>query len=266
MEKFEILEKYKKEEDRLLVAKLFDKISAVQKQNKIQYTDFLSPIELQILKKVLNMILYKKYLIYGGIDGAQRNIIILYPDKLEDIFNSNQFDFNTICNTIRISHLKEKMEHKHYLGGLIKLGVKREKIGDIIVEKDGADIIVLKEITQFLFSHLQELTRFKSANINILNIQETRKKEQEFIEFKIIVSSLRLDNIISELAKTSRSKANEIINDERVFINYENEYKNTKAIKEGDIITIRGIGKFIINEIAGNTKSGRFVIIIKKFV
>ena len=266
MEKFEILEKYRKEEDRLLVAKLFDKISAVQKQNKIQYTDFLSPIELQILKKVLNMISYKKYIIYGGGAEAQRNIIIFYPDKLEEIFANSQFDFNSICNTIRISNLPEEMEHKTFLGGLIKLGVKREKIGDIIVEEDGADIIVLKEISQFLITHLQELTRFKNACINIVNINETRQKEQEFSEFKIIVSSLRLDNIISELAKTSRSKANEIIENERVFINYENENKNTKAIKESDIITIRRIGKFIVSKIAGNTRSGRFVIIIKKFV
>ena len=158
------------------------------------------------------------------------------------------------------------MEHKTFLGGLIKLGVKREKIGDIIVEDDGADIIVLKEISHFLIMHLQELTRFNNACINIVNINETKQKEQEYSEFKIIVSSLRLDNIISELAKTSRSKANEIIENERVFINYENENKNTKAIKEGDIITIRGIGKFIVSQIAGNTRSGRFVIIIKKFV
>ena len=144
MEKFEILEKYRKEEDRLLVAKLFDKISAVQKQNKIQYTDFLSPIELQILKKVINMISYKKYIIYGGVEEAQRNIIIFYPDKLEDIFNNNQFDFNSICNTIRISNLPEEMEHKTFLGGLIKLGVKREKIGDILVFENRCRYINIK--------------------------------------------------------------------------------------------------------------------------
>ena len=266
MEKNEIIEKYKKEEERLLVSKLFDKINAVKKQNKIQYTDFLSPIELQILKKVLNLLQYKDYVIYGGVEEAQRNLIVLYPNKLESIFKNNQFDFNTICNTIRITNLPEKIEHNRYLGGIVKLGVKREKVGDIIVDENGADIIVLKEITKFLITNLQELTRFKNASIYMVNLNETIRKEQQFSELKIIVSSLRIDNIVSELAKTSRNKAIQIIESERVFVNYENEFKNTKSVNKGDIITIRGIGKFVIDDIAGNTKSGRFIIIVKKYV
>ena len=266
MEKNEILEKYKKEEDRLLVSKLFDKISDVEKQNRIQYTDFLSPIELQIAKKVLNYLSYKRYRIYGVIPNSQRNIVVFYPEKLDKVFDEEKFDYNSVCNTIRIGNQVEQLEHKMYLGGLIKLGVKREKIGDIIVHDNGADVIVLKEITKFLLLHLQELNRFKNSDINVINVKDTFIKEQEFNEFKIIVSSLRLDNIVSELAKTSRNKANNIIDEERVFVNYENELKSTKAVNENDIITIRGIGKFVINEIAGNTKSGRYVIIVKKYI
>ena len=266
MDKNMVLDKYKKEEDKLLVSKLFDKILVVEKQNKIQYTDFLSPVELQILKNVLNSIGYKNYVIYGVTSNSQRNIIVLFPGKLDEVFKNNNFDFNTICNTIRITNLSEEMEHKRFLGGLIKLGVKREKIGDIIVYEGGADIIVLKEITKFLLLHLQELTRFKNSNIEVIDICDTIQKEQEFEDMKIIVSSLRLDNIVAELARTSRSKANLILSEERVFVNYEGEFKNTKLIKQGDIITIRGIGKFVIDEIAGNTKSGRFIIVIKKYV
>lgn len=266
MEKSEILSKYRREEDKLLISKLFDKISIAEKQNKIQYTDFLSPIELQVLKNVLNYAKYNNYCVCGGIENSERNIIIIYPDKLEDLFKLNEFDFNTVFNTVRIENIQEKMEHKRYLGGLVKLGVKREKIGDIIVSENGADIIVLKEISNFLITHLQELTRFKNSKISIVNINHTMEKKQEFEEYKIIVSSLRLDNIIAELARTSRNKAVDIIEQERVFVNYENEMKNTKQIKENDIITIRGIGKFIASEIAGNTRSGRYVIIIKKYI
>lgn len=266
MDKYEILDKYKKEEDKLLISKLFDKIKMVEKIGKIQYTDFLSPVELQMLKKVLNLIGYTNFKIYGVTENAQRNIVIIYPDKLEDVFRNNNFDFNTICNTIRVSNCEEKLEHKMYLGGLVKLGIKREKIGDIIVCDNGADIIVLKEVTKFLEVNLNQLTRFKNANIEVIDVENTVQKEQEFSEMKIIVSSLRLDNIVAELAKTSRSKASEILKDERVFINYECECKNTKSVKQSDIITIRGKGKFIIDEIVGNTKSGRFVLIVKKYV
>lgn len=265
MDKKLILDKYKKEEDKLLIAKLFDKISAVEKQNRVQNTDFLSPVELQVLTKVLQMGGYTNYTIYGVTEDFQRSIIVLYPEKLEEVFNNNNFNFNSICNTIRIFNNGEKLEHKMYLGGLIKLGVKREKIGDILVTDEFTDIIVLKEVTKFLISNLQELTRFKNSNIEIIDVKDTVNKQQEFEEMKVIVSSLRLDNIVAELARTSRNKASEILEDERVFINYEMESKSTKQVKEKDIITIRGKGKFVINEVKGNTRSGKFVVGVLRF-
>ena len=100
MDKSKILEKYKREEDKLLVSKLFDKIALMEKTNKIQVTDFLSPIELQLLKDVLNMVSFKNYMIYGGTNNAQRNMVVIFPEKLEDIFKENNFDFNSICNCI----------------------------------------------------------------------------------------------------------------------------------------------------------------------
>ncbi len=266
MDKASIIEKYKKDDEKLLVSKMFDKIALVEKQNNIQITDFLSPVELEILKDVLKMIKFNNYKIYGGIDNAQRNFIIIFPEKLENLFIEDKFDYNSITNCIRISNISEEYDHKVYLGGLIKLGIKREKIGDIIVYENGADIIINKDIAKFLLSNLNELTRFKKSTVKIVDINDVIKKEQEFKDYKIIVSSLRLDNVVSELARTSRNKAGEILKQERVFINYKNESKPTKMIQEKDLITIRGIGKFIIDEISGNTRSGKYVLIAKKYV
>lgn len=266
MDKIKILERYKNEEDKLLISKLFDKIQMTEKQNKVQTTDFLSPTELQIVKNVLNLIQCKNYIIYGVVDNAQRNAIVFYPEKLETVFQENKFDFNSLFNCIRVINNNEKYDHKIYLGGLMKLGVKKEKIGDIIVYDNGADIIINKDITKFLMSSLNELTRFSKSKLTIIDLKEVTQKEQEYKDLKIIVSSLRLDNIVSELSKTSRSKSIEILKQERVFINYKNEIKATKSISEKDVITIRGIGKFIIDEISGNTRSGRYIIQVKKFV
>ena len=86
------------------------------------------------------------------------------------------------------------------------------------------------------------------------------------MEISAIVASIRLDNIVSTLAKTSRSKAQEILKQERVFLNHQVETKSSKEVKQGDIITIRGKGRFEFKEIAGNTRKGRFVIRIDKYV
>lgn len=266
MDKNSILKKYKKEEEKLIISKLLDKIQLAEKQNKIQYTSFLSPVQLALLKNVLNMLNINNYIIYGGVKNAQRNIIIIYPLKLKELFNKEKFDYNSICNCIRITNIGGELDHKMYLGGLIKLGIKREKIGDIIVHNLGADIIVNIEVSNFLITNLKQLTRFKNCNVEIIKNENAILKQQEFKELTIIISSLRLDNLIAELCKTSRSKAVDILKSERVFINYNNEQKSTKIIKENDIVSIRGVGKFIIVEIVQKTRSGRFVVKVNKYI
>ena len=266
MDKTKLFEKYRKDEDRLLLSKLLDKIAFVERTNKIQYTDFLTPVELQILKDVLNMQGIKNYVIFGGTENAQRNIIVIYPNKLETVFELGNFDFNSICSCVRIINNQERYDHKVYLGGLIKLGVKREKIGDIITYENGADIVVDKEIAKFLTTNLTELVRFQKSKVDVINFKDITKKEQEYKDLKIIVSSLRLDNVISELAKTSRAKSLDVLKQERVFINYKNEVKPTKLVQTGDIITVRGKGKFLIYKIDSQTRNGRAVVLVKQYV
>ena len=266
MDKAKIIEKYQDEDERLLVSKLLDKITLVDKQNKIQVTDFLSPVELRIVKDVLNLIDCKNYRIFGGVEDSDRNAIVIFPDKLEVVFSDDKFDYNSIFSCIRITNCQENYEHKIYLGGCVKLGVKREKIGDIVVFEDGADIIVSKDVEKFLVTNLQGLHRFKNSKIDVVNLNQITKKVQKFKEMKIIVSSLRLDNVVAEIVGTSRNKAVELLKQERVFVNYKNETKATKLIVENDIITVRGKGKYVIDEIEGNTRSGRIVAVVKKFI
>ena len=268
-EKKAILEKYKKIEDRLLISKFFDKIDIATKSNRIETTDFLNEMEQNILIKVIRLIKFENYKIYGGPDNSNRKIIIVYPEKMKELFLNNTFKFETLLSVFRIKVPKDDIanfNHSVYLGGIIKLGIKREKIGDILVHDEGSDIIVKKETEKFLYANLKTLTRFRDAQISIIKLNEVTNVDTKFEDIKIITSSLRLDNIVAELAKTSRSKAEEILEQERVFVNYEGESKSTKQIKQKDIVTIRGKGKFIIDEIIGNTRKGNYIIMVKKYV
>lgn len=267
MNKQEILKKYNKEEDKLLIAKVLDKMEFAKLKNKITNTDFLDLYQKNLVQKLLNSIKYENYMFFGGSDDAERETIIFYPEKLEKQFVEK--NYNNVMQIVEIilpNELKGKYTHRDYLGGLMKLGIKREKIGDIIVFNEGANIIVLKEILGFVNSNISSLTRFGKANIQTKKIEELHKQEIKREEIQIIVSSLRLDNIVAELAKTSRTKAEEIINAGRVFVNFENIIKDSKTLKNDDIITIRGKGRFKILEVIGNTKKGRFIIKIEKYV
>jgi RNA-binding protein YlmH len=178
-------------------------------------------------------------------------------------------NYNKILKVIRINLNEEekgKYSHRNYLGGIVKLGIKREKVGDILVSDDGADIIVKEETSETLKTELSTLTRFENAELKIIEYQELREQEIKLEEINIIVPSLRLDNFVSDLAKTSRSKAVQIIDSERVFINGQNELKASKQVKLGDVITIRGKGRFVVKEFSGSTRSGRTVVKIEKYV
>jgi RNA-binding protein YlmH len=249
MNKQEILNTYKNEEDKLIVAKMLDKIEQSNKRNKIENTDFVDERQIHILENILMRTNIENYIIYGGFEEAKRNIVIFYPSKLnKDVVTKNLDSIIQVVRIILPKELQGKYTHRDYLGGLMKLGLKREKIGDIVVYEEGTDIIALKEIIPFLQQHIDTLTRFQKSKITIESIANLHEVNINKEEIEIVVSSLRLDNIVSELAKTSRSKAEEIINKERVFVNYEVATKVAKMIRYGDKITIRGKGKFEVKE------------------
>ena len=130
-------------------------------------------------------------------------------------------------------------------------------MGDILVFEDGADIVASFEICEYVVNNLQQLTRFSKATIIELNIKEIREPNVKKEEIRIVVASLRLDAIVAELAKCSRNVANEIIENQRVFINYENEW---------DVIVIRGKGKFIVKLINGETRKGKLSVTIEHYI
>lgn len=258
--------KEQSDDNKLLIAKLLDKIKFTKNKNKFETTDFLDLREQAILTEEINRIKFEQYKLWGGYDNSERKIILLFPEKIElDYIDNTVFDqFLTIIRVKLPNELNGQLEHRNYLGGLMKLGIKREKIGDIIVRDDGADIIVKNEISEYIKNNIQSLSRFKKSIIEVKKIEELILVEPKKEILKINVPSMRLDCFIGELARCSRNEANTYLKEERIFVNFKEEIKSSKIIKEGDYITIRGKGRFKINRIIGNTKSGRISVEVEK--
>lgn len=258
------LSKQQKDEDKFLIAKILDKIKFSNNRNRFECSEFLDLRQQSLVKEALEIRKLNNYNFCGGYDDAERKILITFPYDIN-------FDINNVINqflcVIEINlpnELKMQYEHRNYLGALMKLGIKREKIGDILVRNDGADIIVKKDISDYIISNISLLTRFQKSKIKIKEIQDLIyvKKEKELV--KINVPSIRLDCIVGELAKCSRADAIKLLNEERVFVNFKEELRPSKLVTEGDYITIRGKGRFKINKLLGNTKSGRINLEIEK--
>ena len=258
MNKQEILQEYKNQDDRLLAAKILDKLEFVKTKNKIQYTDFLNLNEQEIALNIMKKADFNRFYLFGGKENTERKLLIMYPEKLsEEMSRKNHKNMISIIRINLPKDLEGDYSHSRYLGAVIKLGIEREKIGDIFVEHSGADIIVKEEIESFLLQNLGSLTRFQSAEILKVDIEEIKDIEVSKVEISSVVISLRLDNIVSVLAKTSRSKAVQILDQERVFLNYKLETKASRQVKIGDVITIRGKGKFIIKKLTSMLLSSK---------
>lgn len=269
MDKQELINRYKNEEDKLLVSKILDKIKFSKTKNQITNTDFLDMYQRKITEEVLNSEKEKNFLYYYPCENTEKAMLIIYPEKYDDIFKNNKFNFSQFIKLIRITlpnQLKGQYVHKDYLSGIMKLGIKRKKIGDILVFEDGADVVVSKDICNYVLSNLKQLTRFSKSEIEELEINAIRKPNIKTEELKITVAAMRLDCIVSELAHCSRTMVVKIIEDQRVFLNYINETKNSKIINVNDIIVIRGKGKFIIKNIEGKTKKGKLIVAIEHYI
>lgn len=252
-----------KEDERILLAKILDKQRFCLSKNKVTYSDFLNPKEKAIIQKNLNL---RNYFFYGVCDNADREVLVFFPEKMNEelAINALKSEF-TIVRVELPNNLKGEYEHRDYLSVLMRMGMTREKIGDILVFPEGADIIAFTVNRDYIIQSLGEFTRFKKARIYEVSLGDIREKEEKFEERTIIVASMRIDNFVAELVGCSRNKSEEFIDDERVYINYELVTKNSKFVNIGDIVNIRGKGKFIIDGLVRNTRNDRNVIKVRKF-
>ncbi len=243
-------------DNELLAARVGDVVDIAQKTNHFKFFGFLSLEEAIFAEKIVSK-RNIKYLFFGGYEGAVRVMLGCFPDWAEDI----PFPITPITFTYRKS---DSLRHRDFLGAILSLGLKRETVGDILVGEGCAVAFVLDEISDFLISQINKVAR----------VGVTLKKGYELplpsgdklSEFSATVSSSRLDCVVSALCEFSRSQALFKIEGGFVSVNSQICEKATKTVFEGDAVTVRGIGKFIIDSLSAKTRKGRIVLKYKKYV
>lgn len=267
MQKSTILQKYSNPEDKFLISKVLDKLKFSETRNQITNTNFMDVRQKNLIINLLQSLKYSNYFCYGGFDNAERTIFIFYPEKLSENIVMENIDNIIKCINIKLpKELLNTYTHRNYLGGIMKLGIEREKIGDILVSENGANIITCTDIAKSLTDLLANLKRFSKSIIDVISTKSITSSEIKKEEITIIVPSLRLDSIVADLAHTSRNKALEIISSERVLVNFETVIKNSKLLNYGDIVTIRGKGRFEIVALKSTSKNGNLIVLVNKFL
>ena len=248
-------------EDRMLLAKVWDKINAGLRRYIPGITCFLTPRELEMTRYLFGDLegLYA----FGGYEGAERKMLVFLPDYLEENALYEE-DSPLVCLRAKF-YEGDCPSHRDFLGALMGAGIAREVLGDICVGKDSCDFFVTAEISSYILQNFTSAGRAKDSLTRITQ-SEVSVPEPEVKEIKDTLASLRLDSVISSGFRIGRSLAAQYIGAGKAAINGLPCEKPDKAVAEGDKISLRGMGKIKLKTVGGQTKKGRISVVIDRYV
>ena len=247
-------------EDRVLLAKIWDKIHAGFQKNIPAHTGFLSLRQIQLAQFLFGD--QQGLSAYGGYEDAERKMYVYLPDYLSDDYLVGE-DSPVVC--LRASFFKDDtLTHRDILGALIGCGITRESIGDILIGDHFCDFFITTEIAPYILDSFQNAGRV-SLKVVRIPLQDVSVPEQKYEQITDTVASLRLDSIISSGFRISRTAAVECITSGKVAIDGLCCEKPDKVISQGSKISVRGFGKIMLHQIGHTTKKGRISVVIHRY-
>lgn len=244
------------DEEKLTFSKVYDLYARCLNKDIYTYTSFLTPSEMAKISMAFKG--EENIEFYGGYEDAERNILCFTPfcDYGEKEYPITKLKIYTKD--------KRVFSHRDYLGSILSLGIKREKIGDILILDTFAVCFCHTEIADFLIYNLKKIAH---SNILVEIFSESCYNFiKQFKEVNYTVASMRLDAVVSAFTKKSRSTSLDLIKKGYVNVNYMPIENASHQLKDGDIISAKGFGKAIINTENALTKKGRINITVKYYV
>ena len=239
-------------EERLLLSRVWDKCEHCRTRNIPTATGFLSPAEQAAAQGFLVLLGARESgIFWGGYDGAERAVLLFLPDWMDP---SDAGTYSPIRCLRAAFREGENLTHRDFLGSLMALGLTREKIGDILVEKGGCQVLLDPSMTDFLLQNWDSAGREK-LTVTPLPLSALAVPHAAVKELRDTVSSLRLDNVLAAGFSLSRGRAAEAVEKGSVQVNYVTCVKPDKPVSAGDTITCRGLGKCVLDSVGAPTKN-----------
>jgi RNA-binding protein YlmH len=225
-----------------------------------QWTDFFEPLLREEAEAALRFVNGIRFSSFGGYAKAERRRLAIYPDYyiVETLEPALVFLAITVVQP-------EGLTHSDYLGAFMSLGIKREKIGDLLVGPTGCQAVVTPQLAEYLRLNLTQVGNRQTAVVQIepeqLDVPERREKI-----IRTTVASLRLDAIAALGFGDSRTKMAREIKAERVKVNWKTVKAPDLELTPGTIISIRGRGRVEFREITGTSKKGRLGVLLARLL
>ena len=248
-------------EDKVLLAKVWDKINAGFRKEVMTTTCFLSLRELDMTRYLFGDV--PGLVSFGGYENAERQMLVYLPEYLDE--SALVEDGSPVVCLRATFYEGDSPSHRDFLGALMGAGIARETVGDICVGKGSCDFFVSTEIAPYILQNFTSAGRTR-LHLEQISLSEVCVPEPEVKEIKDTVSSLRLDSIISSGFRIGRSAAAQYVTAGKAAIDGLPCEKPDKQVGAGAKISVRGRGKIKVKTVNGLTKKGRISVVIDRYV
>lgn len=242
--------------------RLADLANTCYQKGHYTFSHFLSPSDIDEFMQIKEELAFVDASLSGGSEDAERQVVRFGS---EEMFGYVE-EFPICCLSCRPVMLKfaEKLSHRDILGALMNLGIERDVLGDILVKDKECYFFCLKNMKEYI---CENLTKIRHTNVVCT---ETDKLPEEFRPVRKreehIIASERCDALISKVYHLSRGKCLPLFQEKKVFVNSRQYENNSGTLKEGDVVSVRGFGKFMYIGVVRETKKGRVTVAIEKYV
>lgn len=249
-----------KTDSKLIFAKISDLFELCSKRGRAMFSDFLSGGEAALIEDEFHMPYGYNAMFFGGYDGAERKMLGVFPEWLE----AEEKDFP--MRVVRFDAPKfRSLTHRDYLGTLMSLGIDRRKTGDILTDENGAYAVLSADIAEYVARSIGKIAN-AGVKTGIMGFEEFDPPKPHTIEQMKVCASLRLDAVAAAAFNLSRADVDKLISGGGVKVNHREVFDRSKRILEGDLLSVKGKGRFILKETGNNTAKGRLHITVEKFV
>lgn len=250
------------EDEKLLKKRVLELAEKSYRNNQYLFTSFLSPAEYSAAAEALERNHYRNYDNFGGTDMAERTILRFGTE--DELGYTEEYPISCVVIEPNLAKFADKLSHRDFLGSILNLGIERNVIGDIFVRENCGYVICLSKMADYI---AENLLKIKHTYVKCRVTGQMPEALKPVLEMHTLsVSSERCDLVAAKLYQIARSEALDLFREKKVCVNSRVEENNSRNLKEGDVISVRGYGKFIYHGVQSVNKKEKLRITVSKYV
>lgn len=249
-------------EERFMQKRIHDLSERSYRNNQYTFTGFLGIREQDLFYRMLPELSAIEWMLFGGADGCERQVLRF--GGLESLGYEEEFPVCCIAVRPLQTRFSDSLNHRDYLGALMNLGIERSTVGDIIQKENVAYLFCMNQIVDYIIDNLTQIKHTRVTCSVQTEILEAVRPTLE--DCSLVVSSLRADGVVAKLYHLSRSQSLSLFRGKRIAVNGKIVENNSAVLKQGDIVSVRGYGKFICNGSSRRTKKGNLGVEISRYI